>query len=104
MEAMAEVAPAHNPPYIAAMRLLSEKLPDIPLVAAFETGFHQTIPAPNKVYAAPYDWAEKLFVQRWGFHGASHRYIATRTSELLGRSDLRIILCHLGGSNSLCAI
>jgi acetate kinase len=86
------------------MRLLREKLPDIPLVAAFETGFHQTIPARNKVYAAPFDWAEKHFVQRWGFHGASHRYIATRTSELLARSDLRIISCHLGGSNSLCAI
>ncbi|MBS0207433.1 MAG: acetate/propionate family kinase [Planctomycetes bacterium] len=104
MEAMRHVAPAHNPPYIAAMRLLSEKLPEIPLVAAFETGFHQTAAEANRYYAAPYEWAEKYQVKRWGFHGASHRYIAGRTAELMGRTDLRVISCHLGGSNSLCAI
>jgi len=104
MEDMSEVAPAHNPPYIAAMRLLSEKLPEIPLVAAFETGFHQTIPDRSKYYPAPFEWAEKYHIKRWGFHGASHRYIATRTAELLGREDLRVVSCHLGGSNSLCAI
>ncbi|HWB00836.1 MAG TPA: acetate/propionate family kinase [Pirellulales bacterium] len=104
MEAMRDVAPAHNPPYVAAMRLLAERLPNIPLVAAFETGFHATIPAYNRYYAAPYDWAEEHRIRRWGFHGASHRYIATRMAELLRRGDLRIISCHLGGSNSLCAI
>jgi acetate kinase len=104
MEEMSEVAPAHNPPYIAAMRLLGEKLPQIPLVAAFETGFHSTVPDRNRYYPAPYEWAEKYHVKRWGFHGASHRYIATRTAEILGRPDARIISCHLGGSNSLCAI
>jgi acetate kinase len=104
MEEMSEVAPAHNPPYITAMRLLSEKLPEIPLVAAFETGFHQTVPDRGKYYPAPLEWAEKYHIKRWGFHGASHRYIATRTAELLGRNDLRVISCHLGGSNSLCAI
>jgi acetate kinase len=86
------------------MRLLSERLPEIPLVAAFETGFHQTIPARNRYYAIPHEWASDLHIERWGFHGASHCYIATRTAELLGRSDLRIISCHLGGSASLCAI
>jgi len=104
MERMNHLAPAHNPPYIAAMRQLAERLPDIPLVAALETAFHQTIPERNRYYAVPYDWAEAALVQRWGFHGASHRYIATRTAELLGRGDLRIISCHLGGSSSLCAI
>lgn len=104
MEEMRHVAPAHNPPYIAAMRLLNERLPEIPLVAAFETGFHQTIPARNCYYATPWDWAQHHQIRRWGFHGASHRYIATRTAELLGRDDLKIISCHLGGSNSLCAI
>ncbi|MBI3468813.1 MAG: acetate/propionate family kinase, partial [Planctomycetes bacterium] len=74
------------------------------LVAAFETGFHQTIPARQRYYAVPYQWAEEYHVQRWGFHGASHRYIATRIAELLGRTDLRVISCHLGGSSSLCAI
>jgi acetate kinase len=104
MEDMNQVAPAHNPPYIAAMRQLAEKLPEIPLVAAFETGFHATVPDRLRYYAAPYEWGEKLHIRRWGFHGASHRYIATRTAELLGRKDLRVISCHLGGSNSLCAI
>jgi acetate kinase len=104
MEEMNEVAPAHNPPYIAAMRLLAEQLPEIPLVAAFETGFHATIPAANRYYAVPFEWARSMSVQRWGFHGASHRYIAVRTAELLGTDQLRIISCHLGGSSSLCAI
>jgi acetate kinase len=104
MQEAANVAPAHNPPYITAMRLLAEQMPQIPLVAAFETAFHQTIPERNRYYAAPYDWAEKGLIRRWGFHGASHRYIATRTAELLGRNDLRVISCHLGGSNSICAI
>jgi acetate kinase len=104
MEEVSLVAPAHNPPYIKAMRLLAEKLPEIPLVAAFETGFHATIDDRLRYYPAPYEWAERLNVKRWGFHGASHRYIAQRTSQLLGRYDLRIISCHLGGSNSLCAI
>jgi acetate kinase len=104
MEDVSEVAPAHNPPYVAAMRLLGEKLPEIPLVAAFETGFHHSVPDRNRYYPAPFEWAEKYHVKRWGFHGASHRYIATRMAEILGRDDLRIISCHLGGSNSLCAI
>ncbi len=104
MEEMSPVAPAHNPPYIAAMRLLAERLPEIPLVAAFETGFHATIPDRLRYYAVPHQWAEEFQVKRWGFHGASHRYIGGRLAELLGRQDLRVISCHLGGSNSLCAI
>jgi acetate kinase len=104
MEEMSLVAPAHNPPYIKAMRLLAERLPEIPLVAAFETAFHATIDDRLRYYSAPFEWGEKLHIKRWGFHGASHRYIAQRTSQLLGRYDLRIISCHLGGSNSLCAI
>ncbi|MCG8584172.1 MAG: acetate/propionate family kinase [Pirellulales bacterium] len=104
MEEMSTVAPAHNPMYVEAMRLLADKLPEIPLVAAFETGFHQTIPARQQHYAIPKAWADDYAVRRWGFHGASHRYIATRTAELLEREDLRIISCHLGGSSSLCAI
>ena len=103
MEELNQVMPAHNPPYVRAMRLLNEQFPDIPLVAAFETGFHQTIPDHNRYYGVPYEWAEKYSVKRFGFHGASHRYIATRCREIFGK-DLRIISCHLGGSCSICAI
>ncbi len=107
LEAMAEMnaaAPAHNPPYIAAMRTLRERFPDLPLVAAFETAFHQTIPASRQQYAIPRKWADGLHIRKYGFHGASHRYIATRSAELLGREDAKIISCHLGGSSSLTAI
>jgi acetate kinase len=104
MEEISPAAPAHNPPYIAAMRLLAEQLPEIPLVACFETDFHKTIPERNRIYAVPYEWAQEGLVRRWGFHGASHRYIAGRIAEILARDDLRVISCHLGGSSSLCAV
>jgi acetate kinase len=104
MEAYADVAPAHNPPYVQAMRLLARELPHIALVAAFETGFHQTIPDAHRLYAVPLEWAEKYGIRRWGFHGASHRYIAGRAAEVLGKPGAKIISCHLGGSSSLCAI
>jgi acetate kinase len=103
MEAFNDVAPAHNPPYVKAMRTLAERFPGLPLVAAFETDFHATIPEAEARYAIPEAWTA-LGVRRWGFHGASHRYISWRTAELLGRSDLRLVSCHLGGSSSLCAI
>ncbi len=104
MEEMNDVAPAHNPPYIRAMRLLAERLPEIPLVAAFETGFHATVPDRLRYYGMSYELAEQLQIKRWGFHGASHRYIGWRTAQLLGREDARVISCHLGGSSSLCAM
>ncbi|QDV41815.1 Acetate kinase [Stieleria neptunia] len=107
LDAMAEMnaaAPAHNPPYIAAMKTLQARFPDLPLVAAFETDFHQTIPAARKEYAIPRQWADEFHIRKWGFHGASHRYIAFRSAEILGRQDARVISCHLGGSSSITAI
>jgi acetate kinase len=104
MEAFADVAPAHNPPYTKAMRMLRKRFPHLPLVAAFETGFHRSIPEANQRYAIPDRWATEFGVRRWGFHGASHRYISWRVPELVGRSDIKIISCHLGGSSSLAAI
>lgn len=104
MEAFNDVAPAHNPPYVRAMRLLAEQLPEIPLVAAFETGFHETIAPAQRLYAVPREWIDKYGIKRWGFHGASHRYIAQRTAQLLPMPKAKIISCHLGGSSSLCAI
>src|SRR5215213_335850 len=102
-EHFADVAPAHNPPYVAAMRAFREKLPTVPQVAAFETAFHQTIPMSRQVYAIPHEWTEKLGIRRYGFHGASHRYIATRVKEIVPEAR-RVISCHLGGSSSICAI
>ncbi|GIX03233.1 MAG: hypothetical protein KatS3mg113_0239 [Planctomycetaceae bacterium] len=104
MEELADVAPAHNPPYAKAMRQLRQAFPHIPQVAALETAFHETIPPENRSYAIPHAWEQEWGIRRWGFHGASHRYIGQRMAELLGRNDLRVISCHLGGSNSLCAL
>lgn len=104
MEAYNDVAPAHNLIYIQVMRRLYDRFNHLPLVAAFETGFHRTMPEVNQRYAVPNRWAEEFGIRRWGFHGASHRYIAGRMSELIGRDHLKVVSCHLGGSASLCAI
>src|SRR5438067_8107286 len=94
MEQFADIAPAHNPPYIAAMKAFAVKMPGTPQVAAFETAFHQTIPLARQVYAIPHEWTERLGIRRYGFHGASHRYIATRAAELVGTErSRRIISC-----------
>jgi acetate kinase len=101
MRQFVPLAPAHNPPYIAAMESFRQKLPKVRQVAAFETAFHQTIPTARQLYAVPYEWVQEHGIRRYGFHGASHRYIA----ETMARRDKhRVISLHLGGSASVCAI
>lgn len=97
------VAPAHNKHYLAAVRTIQEILPETTLVGVFETAFHQTIPEEAYVYSAPYEWYEKYGVRRFGYHGASHSYVAANLNERLGE-HYRAVSCHLGGSCSLCAI
>jgi acetate kinase len=107
LEAMEEFsfqAPAHNPPYIAAMRAFRRSIPEVPLVALFETAFYGEVEDAVTTYAVPYEWREELGIRRYGFHGASHRAASEKAQELLMRSDLRHISCHLGGSSSLAAI
>jgi acetate kinase len=104
MEYFTPVAPVHNPPYIAAMRMFRLTLGGgVPLVAAFEQGFHRTMPRRRQLYAAPLDWADKHGIRRYGYHGASHGYIAWRLGQLQP-SARRVISCHLGGSSSISAI
>ncbi len=124
MEMCNYVAPAHNPPYIRGIRLFAEKMPEIPLVGLFETAFYQWVPESSSRYAVPKSWHD-AGVRRWGFHGASHKFIAERSAELLGREDvasrarnlyiddagsqvdgstLRVVSCHLGGSSSVTGI
>ncbi len=91
MEECSVIAPAHNPPYVKAMRQLRTAFPEIPLVAALETGFHETIPFEHRAYAVPYEWYSDLEIRRWGYHGASHRFIAGRTAELLERDDRALL-------------
>ncbi len=106
MEEYTPLAPAHNPPYIEAFRIFQDLLPAKPLVGVFEPAFHKTIPDYARTYGIPYEWSEKHAIRRYGFHGASHRYVSHRAPEIVGRSreELRIISCHLGGSSSICAI
>jgi acetate kinase len=106
MEAYRDLAPAHNPPYLTAIRMFKELLPKTPLVGVFEPGFHTSIPEYARIYGAPYEWYDRLGVKKYGYHGASHRYIATEAPRVLGRpsGNTKIISCHLGGSSSLCAI
>jgi acetate kinase len=108
LDAMAyysELAPAHNPPYLEAIYMFRELLPDTPLVGVFEPGFHVHAPEYAKIYGTPYDWIRDYGVRKYGYHGASHRFVTHETIRLLNlpADDHRIITCHLGGSSSLCA-
>ncbi|MBM3264881.1 MAG: acetate/propionate family kinase [candidate division Zixibacteria bacterium] len=106
MEKATPLAPAHNPPYAAAVRLFRSLFPSLPLYGLFEPTFHQTVPDHTAVYGVPYEWIVEYGIRRYGFHGASHRYIAERVPALLDRppSPLKTVSCHLGGSSSVCAV
>jgi len=104
MEEFSFFAPAHNPPYIAAIRAFQRELPDVPLVAVFETSFFENLSEAAMTYALPGAWKEQHGIRRYGFHGASHRAASERVRDHFGRSDLRHISCHLGGSSSVAAI
>ncbi|MDL2209266.1 acetate/propionate family kinase [Desulfovibrio sp. OttesenSCG-928-O18] len=106
METFSGVMPAHNPPYINAARRFRSMLPNIPLVGAFETAFHKDMPDHAAVYGIPREWTEKYGVRRYGFHGASHRYVSERAAAMCGKPlvELKLITCHMGGSSSLAAV
>ena len=107
LQAMADfnsVAPAHNPPYIAAIRQFRDLMPDTPLIGSFETAFHAQMPPEAYLYPIPLELSKKHAIRRYGFHGASLEYLSTWTAREMGRDDLKIVCCHLGGSGSLCAV
>ncbi|MBL8177280.1 MAG: acetate/propionate family kinase [Bryobacterales bacterium] len=99
-------APAHNAIYLTAIDAFRQALPDVPLVAAFETEFHRTMPEHAARYGVPSEWRERYGVRRYGFHGASHQFVSERVPEILSRpgNAMRLVSCHLGGSSSMCAI
>ncbi len=104
MEEFSFLCPAHNPPYIAAMRAFRQELPGVPLVAVLEPGPYRWMDEAATTYAVPYEWRTDYGIRRYGFHGASHRSASERTRAVLGRNHLRHISCHLGGSSSLAAL
>ncbi|MBQ0059343.1 MAG: acetate/propionate family kinase [Lachnospiraceae bacterium] len=103
MEDYLTIAPAHNIPYLEAIRQFRDVLPDATMIGAFETAFHTTIPLKRKMYGIPYEWYEKYGIERLGYHGASHSYVADVLTERYGSTG-KTVSCHLGGSCSLCAI
>lgn len=104
MEALYTLFPAHNPPYVNAVRSFRKLYPELPCIGTFETAFYDHLPVENTRFPVPLEWQEKLGIRRFGFHGASHRFVSERISEIKGRKDLRVISCHLGGSSSICAV
>ena len=100
------LAPLHNPANIIGIKACQEKMPGVPMVAVFDTAFHQTMPAKAYTYAIPYEYYENYKMLRYGFHGTSHRYVSQRCAEILGKpiEELKIVSCHLGNGSSITAI
>ena len=100
------LAPLHNPANLTGIKACQAVMPGVPMVAVFDTAFHQTMPAKSYIYALPYEYYEKDKVRRYGFHGTSHKYVSGRAADMLGKSieDLKIITCHLGNGSSVTAV
>ena len=106
IEECVPLAPLHNPANLLGVAACKELMPSTPMVAVFDTAFHQTMPPESYIYAVPYEYYEKYGVRRYGFHGTSHKYVSQKAAEMLGKDleDLNIITCHLGNGASLAAV
>ncbi|MCD6238785.1 MAG: acetate kinase [Thermotoga sp.] len=106
LEECSELAPLHNPPNLMGISAAQKLLPDVPHVAVFDTAFHQAMPPKAYLYAIPMSFYDKYGIRRYGFHGTSHRYVARRAGEMLGKNwrVLKIVTCHLGNGASMAAI
>lgn len=106
VESCIDLAPLHNPPNLKGIYAIQALLPEVPQVATFDTAFHQTMPDYAYMYAIPYSLYTKYGLRRYGFHGSSHRFVAKRACEILGKKpeELRLITCHLGNGASMAAI
>ncbi|AUG57393.1 MAG TPA: acetate kinase [Ruminiclostridium sp.] len=106
IEECSELAPLHNPSNIVGIEACKQIMPDVPMVAVFDTAFHQTMPRHAYIYALPYEIYEKYRLRRYGFHGTSHKYVSERAAQMLNRpiEELKIITCHLGNGASICAV
>ena len=100
------LAPLHNPANIIGIKACQELMPGVPMVAVFDTAFHQTMPPVAYTYALPYEYYEKDKVRRYGFHGTSHKYVSQRAADMLGKpiEQLKLITCHLGNGSSVTAV
>lgn len=101
-----DLAPIHTPPILNGIKACKQVIPGKPMVAVFDTAFHQTITEEKYIYPVPYEYYEKYKMRKYGFHGTSHRYVSQKLADLMGKDvkDLRIVVCHLGQGASLCAV
>lgn len=101
-----DLAPLHNPANLIGIESCKKLMPNVPMVAVFDTAFHQTMPEKAYLYGIPYKYYEKYKIRKYGFHGTSHSFVSKRMAELLGKKpeDLRTIVCHLGNGASICAV
>ena len=104
IDELSELAPLHNPAAIVGINAAKEVIPDALETVVFDTAFHQTIPEYNYLYALPRQWYEKYKIRRYGAHGTSHKYVANRMNEILGRTDTKLITCHIGSGASISAV
>ncbi|MDR1663753.1 MAG: acetate kinase [Clostridiales bacterium] len=106
IEACCEMAPLHNPPNLIGIRACKKLMPGVPQAAVFDTAFHQTMPKKAYLYAIPHALYDKYKVRKYGFHGTSHKYVAMKAAEMLGKpaGELKIVTCHLGNGASICAV
>lgn len=106
LEDCIELAPLHNPPNLIGINACREILPTVPMVAVFDTAFHQTMPESSYLYGIPYEYYKDYGVRRYGFHGTSHKYVSQRAAAMLEKDikDLKIITCHLGNGASVAAV
>lgn len=99
-----DLAPLHNPANLIGIDACQKLMPGTPMVAVFDTAFHQTMPDTAYMYGLPYEYYEKYKVRRYGFHGTSHSFVSKRASDILGKPDMKTIVCHLGNGSSICAV
>ena len=104
LDAIKGFAPLHNPANMLGIEAFRKVLPNVPMVAVFDTAFHQTMDKSTYLYPVPYSWYEDYGVRKYGAHGTSHRYIAETVKELLGKDEFRLISCHIGNGGSITAI
>ena len=106
LEKCTPLAPLHNPPNIIGINACQKAMPGTPMVAVFDTAFHQTIPAKAYMYALPYEYYEKYGIRKYGFHGTSHKFVAQEAAKYLGKApeELKIVTCHLGNGSSISAV
>lgn len=106
IDSVAGLAPLHNPAAILGIKACQNAMPGVPMVAAFDTAFHQTMPKENYIYPIPYEYYEKYGIRKYGAHGTSHQFVAKRFAELVGKNieNLKIVTCHLGQGASICAV